>query len=227
MNRKELQEKLFSMQDKKYKEFHSELCPGIDNIIGIRVPILRQFAKDLIKSNDYNWVLDINPKYYEEAMLQGMIIGLKKDSLEVIQRDIQNFIPKINNWAVCDVFCAGLKIVTKYPNEFWKFIDKYLKSKKEFELRFAIVVMLDYYINQKYIDKVLQILNKIKHDGYYVKMAVAWAISVCYIKFPKKTMEFFKKCDLDNFTYNKSIQKIIESYRVDNKDKEILKTMKK
>lgn len=142
-------------------------------------------------------------------------------------KDIEKFVPKIDNWAVCDTFCAGLKIIKKYPEDFWEFIGKYLKSDKEFEIRFAIVMILDYYINDKYIEEVLEILNNIKHEGYYVKMAVAWTVSICYIKFPKRTMKFLKECNLDNFTYNKSIQKIIESYRVENEDKEILKKMKK
>ena len=227
MNKKELQDKLFELQDKKYKEFHSNLCPGTDNIIGIRVPIIRNFAKEIVKLEKYDKILEIVPDFYEETMVQGMIIGLKKEDLYTILKDIEKFIPKINNWAICDTFCAGLKIIKKYPQEFWKFLEKYLKSNKEFEIRFAIVVILDYYINEKYIEEVLDILNNIKHEGYYVKMAVAWAVSICYIKFPKRTMKFLKECSLDNFTYNKSIQKIVESYRVENKDKEILKKMKK
>ena len=227
MNRKELQEKLFEMQDKKYKEFHSSLCPGTTNIIGIRVPILRNFAKELVKSEKCDWILEINPEYYEEAMLQGMIIGLKKSDLEESLKNINIFVPKIDNWAVNDTFCAGLKIVKKYPEEFWNLINEYLKSEKEFELRFAIVLILDYYINELYIDKILKILNSIKHEGYYVKMAIAWTISECYIKFPSKTMKFLENSNLDKFTYNKSIQKIIESYRVDNKDKDILRKIKK
>ncbi len=227
MNRKEIQEELFKLQDKKYKEFHSSLCPGIANIIGIRVPVLRKFAKQMLKTKDYNSILKFNPKYYEEAMLQGMIIGLKKEDISIIKKDIENFVPKIDNWAVCDTFCSGLKIIKKYPEDFWKFLEKYLKSNKEFEIRFAIVIILNYYINEKYLSNVLEILNNIRHEGYYVKMAVAWAVSICYIKYPKITMEFLKDCNLDNFTYNKSIQKIIESYRVKNEDKEILKKMKR
>ena len=227
MNKKEIQEELFKLQDKKYKEFHSSLCPGINNIIGIRVPVLRNFAKQIVKSKDYNNILKFNPKYYEETMLQGMIIGLKREDINVIKKDIENFVPKIDNWAVCDTFCSGLKIIKEYPDDFWNFIKKYLKSNKEFEIRFAIVIILNYYINEKYLYEVLKILNNIRHEGYYVKMAVAWAISICYIKYPKITMEFLKDCNLDDFTYNKSIQKIIESYRVDNKDKEILKMMKR
>ena len=112
--------------------------------------------------------------------------------------------------------------------DMWIFIKKYLKSNKEFELRFALVVLLDYYITDEYIDRVLQILNTIKNNKYYVKMALAWAIQVCFVKQEEKTMQFLKNNNnLDDFTFNKALQKIIESYRVDEKTKEIMKKMKR
>ena len=160
-------------------------------------------------------------------MLQGMVIGLAKLSLEETQDALIKFIPKVNNWAICDTCVAGLKIISKYKKEFWDFVQKYLESQEEFELRFAIVILLDFYIDEEYVNQVLEILDRIQHDGYYVKMAVAWASSICYIKFPQKTEKYLKNSHLDNFTYNKAIQKIIESYRVSDEQKEILRKMKK
>ena len=109
----------------------------------------------------------------------------------------------------------------------WNFIQKYLKSDKEFELRFAIVMMLDFYITEEYIDRVLEILNNIKNDAYYVKMAVAWTIQVAFVKFENKTMKLLKENNIDDWTYNKTIQKITESYRVDEETKKIIRTMKR
>ena len=215
MKQIELQKELLKLSDKKYKEFHSSLCPGTENIIGVRVPVLRQYAKELSRTSDCIQILKMKPKFYEETMIQGMIIGFnKKEDIKTIQKHISDFVPQIDNWAICDTFVAGLKITKKYPKEMWLFLQKYLNSDKEFELRFAIIMLLDYYITDEYIDKVVNILDNINHDGYYVKMAVAWAISVCYIKYPDKTYKYLKKNKLDNFTHNKSIQKIKESYRV-------------
>ncbi len=87
-------------------------------------------------------------------------------------------------------------------------------------------MILNFYIVEDYIDEVLNILNNIHHDGYYVKMAVAWAISYCYISFPEKTLDFLKNNNLDKFTYNKSLQKIIESNRVDKDIKNLIRSMK-
>ena len=109
----------------------------------------------------------------------------------------------------------------------WQFIQKYLKSKQEFEIRFAIVMILDYYIDDEYLQKDFEIFDKIKHEGYYAKMAVAWAISICLIKYYEETIEYLKKSKIDNWTYNKSIQKAIESYRISQEQKEFLRNLKK
>lgn len=223
----EIQEKLFSLRDEEYQKFHSSLCPGTNNIIGIRVPVLRDFAKKIVKQDWRGYLQKAKDNYYEEIMLQGMVIGLAKMELEERLEYVKQFIPKIDNWAVCDVSCAGFKFAKKYPNEVWEFLKTYLGSNKEFEIRFGVVMLLDFYIIEEYIEEVLKILNGIHHDGYYVKMAVAWAISIAYIKFPKETLRLLQKNDLDTFTYNKALQKIIESYRVSEGEKKKIRAMKR
>lgn len=224
---KEIRNKLFSLADEEYQKFHSSLCPGTNNIIGIRVPVLRNVAKEIAKEDWKNYLRTAKSDYYEEIMLQGMVIGLAKMNLAERLDYIKSFVPKIDNWAVCDVTCAGLKFTKKHMSEMWEFLKPYINSNKEFEIRFGVVMLLDFYITEEYIKQVLEILNSIHHDGYYVKMAVAWAISVCYIKFPKETMVLLQNNKLDIFTYNKALQKIIESYRVTKEDKEIIRKMKR
>lgn len=223
----EIREKIFELADEKYKEFHSGLCPNTNNIVGVRVPVLRNYSKELVKGNFRNYLANAKDEYYEEVMLQGMVIGLAKMELEERLEYITKFVPKIDNWAVCDVSCAGFKFAKKYQSEVWKFLKPYLESNKEFEIRFGVVMLLDFYITEEYIDKVLEILNKIQYEGYYVKMAVAWAISVCYIKFPKETFKLLQENSLDDFTYNKASQKIIESYRVSEEEKKTIRAMKR
>lgn len=226
--KQEVQKDLLNLADEKYNEFQSGLCPGIDNIIGVRLPVLRNYAKELSNKIDIKEYLEIEVMdYYEEIMLQGMLIGLLKENFNTIKKYIVEFVPKINNWAVCDSFCAGLKITKKNKEEMWQFIQPYLKSDKEFEIRFGVVMLLDYYIVEDKIEQVLSILNEIHHEGYYVKMAVAWAISKCYIKFPKKTMKLIKENNLDDYTHNKAIQKVKESYCVTKAEKEQLEKLKR
>ena len=222
-----IRQDLFEMQDLKYKEFHGSLCPDMDNIIGVRIPKLREYAKELYKSNKLEDI-KIGDKYYEELVIQGMLIGFQtKAPIEEVIKQVKEFVPKINSWAVCDTFCAGLKITKKYQTEMFKVIKEYLKSKQEYEVRFAIVMLLDYYINDQYIAQVLQILNNISLDKYYVQMANAWALSICLIKYYNKTLEFLKTTKIDDFTYNKGIQKTIESYRITKEQKDYLRTLKR
>ncbi len=227
---KKIRSDLINLQDKKFRQFNSVICPGIDNIIGIKIPVLRDYAKNLIKQekNFKDYISFNETKYFEEVMLQGILIGfIKNTDIKDLLKIIENFVAKIDNWCVCDIFCAGLKVVNKNKEIFWNFIQKYLKSDKEFEIRFAVVIILDYFLKDEYIDKVFKIFNQINHNGYYVKMAVAWAVSVAFIKFQDKTFEFLKQNNLDDWTYNKSLQKIRESLRVPPETKEIIKSMRR
>lgn len=226
--KQKIKEEIFVLSDKKYKEFHSNLCPGTSNIIGVRVPVLRSYAKELSKEYKIEDLLKtIDNEYYEEIMLKGMLIGLDKKEFNCILKEIEDFVPKIDNWAICDVFCAGLKITKKYKKEMWEFLQYYLKSDKEFFIRFGVVMLLDYYIEDEYIEKDFRIFDTIKNDAYYVQMAVAWAISICLIKFYDRTVKYLKTANLDKFTYNKAIQKAIESYRITDEQKIELREMKK
>lgn len=228
MTNQEIRNKVEELADKKYKEFHTGLCPNSNEIIGVRVPALRNFAKEIVKNENVEvYLKNALGNSYEEILLQGMVLGLWKTNIENFCTYLEKFIPKINSWAVCDVSVAGFKITKKNMEYMWNFIQKYLKSDKEFELRFGIVMMLDFYITEEYIDKVLEILNNTKHSGYYVKMAVAWTIQVEFVKFPEKTMKLLEKNKIDDWTYNKALQKIIESYRVDENTKTKIKNMKR
>lgn len=227
--KEQIKNKLFELADEKYKEFHGRLCPGVNNIIGIRVPVLRCYAKELMKKSSLKELWNqIDEEYYEEIMLKGMIIGLsKEEKIESIFNYIKQFVPKINNWAVCDVFCAGLKVTKKHKDKMWDFIQTYIKSDKEFEIRFGIVMILDYYIEKEFLEKNFKIFDAITSKEYYVQMAVAWAISICLIKFYDETIQYLKESKLDKFTFNKSLQKAIESYRISDEQKQILRKMKK
>ena len=228
MQPKEIEKKLKELSDEKYKAFHSKLCPGTENILGVRSPVLKKFAKQIAKEEGISYLENAKEDYYEEILLQGLVIGFYPwKNIEDCLQALTKFIPKIDNWAVCDMTAAGLKLTKKYPREVWSFLEKYWKSNKEFEIRFAVVMLLDFYITEEYIDRVLEIYSSIQHDGYYVKMAVAWGISICFIKFPEKTKKVLQNNQLDATTHNKAIQKIIESYRVDKETKELLKKWKR
>ena len=223
----EIRMQLFTKQDLKYKEFHSSLCPNIDKIIGVRVPELRKMAKEIAAQDYMEFFEQVQNEYYEELLLQGLVIGYAKIPIEEAFRYLKKFVPKINSWAVCDTTCSNLKVTKKHMEEMWQFLENYINSKSEYEIRFALVMYLNYYLTDEYIDKILYKLDKIANNEYYVQMAIAWLISFAYIKQKEKTEKFLLKNNLDRFTQNKSIQKIWESYRVSKEDKEKIKKYKK
>lgn len=221
-------EQLFSMQEISYREFSSKLIPGTDNLIGVRITKIRAIAKEIVNKNPYEYLQNATDTYFEQTMLQGLVIGqLKNIEIEELLKLIQNFIPKINNWSVCDTFCSGLKVVKKNKEVFWEFLKTYTDSKQTYDVRFSVVMMLCYYIDSEYLPKLFNCFNDIKHENYYVKMSVAWAVSKCFVKFPKETMDYLKNNNLDNETYNKSLQKIRESTCVNKQIKIIIKKMKR
>ena len=140
---------------------------------------------------------------------------------------IKQFVPKINNWLINDTFCPTIKIKNEDLQKVWEFILPYLKSENEFEVRFAIIMMLDNFIIDDYVDKVICKLDKVNNEGYYAKMAVAWTMAEIGIKYNEKAMTYLKgNHNLDKFTYNKTLQKMRESYRVSKEQKEELQKMK-
>lgn len=224
-----IRNKLIKLSDSKYKDFNKNLCPDTKKeMLGIRIPILRKMAKEILKEDGWEiFAKNDDIMYFEEVLLQGFVIGYSKLEFTEKLKYIKLFIPRIDSWAISDTFVPTLKIKESDLEKYWKFILPYTKSEKEFEVRFAVISMLDYYINEKYVDKVLEELDKIENDGYYVKMGVAWTIAEIGIKFNSKAMKYLKeKNNLDKFTYNKSLQKMIESYRISNNQKDELKRMK-
>lgn len=219
--------KLEQLAEPDYKEFSSRLLPGVDNIIGVRLPHLRKMAKSIASDEWLTYVTEESLVYFEETMLQGMLIGTLRLDIEEVLSLVADFVPKINNWSVCDSFCSGLKIVKKHKKRVWEFIFPYLRSEKAFEIRFAVVIMIFYFIDKHNIREVLIALDSISHNNYYVKMAVAWAVSICYVTLPEITMTYLKSNNLDNDTYNKALQKICESLRIDKATKTIVKQMKR
>ena len=224
-----LDQELKELADEKYRKFHSGLIPNVDTVFyGVRVPLLRKTAKRLIKEDWRGFVaLTKDADIYEWKMLCGMVIGLAKCDFAEKLSYVEQFLPGIDNWAVCDIVCGDMKDVKKNRERMFTFIKPYLCSPGEYEVRFAVVILMQYFLTEEYIREVLSIYDGIRHEGYYVKMAVAWGVSLCFIHNRDMTLDYLLSCNLDDFTYNKSIQKMTESFRVSEEDKEMLRGMKR
>lgn len=215
---------LDALRDEKYRKFNESLIPGAEGTsYGVRLPQLRTIAKEIIKGDWQQFLSDAKGSdIYEIIMLRGLVIATVPCEYEKRLQMIADFVPSINNWAVCDCVTASIKSATKNLSETFTFLKPYLESREEFELRFGVVMLMDYFITEEYIDWVLEIYQNIRHEAYYVNMAVAWALSVCFVKFREKTLAVFQAQALSTWVQNKAIQKCRESRRVSAEDKEML-----
>lgn len=218
---------LYDNQDIKYRDFYFNLLNNKDiKMIGVRTPILKNIALYISKNNYELFLKENKHDTYEEVTLEGLLLGYLKIDFDDTLKYLDSFIPYINNWATCDLMCSNMKIFKKNQEKGFAYIKQCLKDKNPWKQRVGIVLLNSHYINDKYIDEILSIIN-INSSEYYVEMALAWLISTCFIKYKDKTIHFLNNNNLNDFTYNKAIQKITESVRVEKHEKEQIRKLKR
>lgn len=229
MDNRELRAKLESFAEPEFRDFSSRLIPdlGPGEMLGVRLPRLRKIAAKIAGEDWRDYLTTAEDNSFEEIMLQGMVIGCAKMPLEERLQWVRWFLPKIGNWSICDSFCAGLKAAREEPVKIWEFLQPCFVSGRTYEIRFGVVMLINYFVGEEWIGQALALLDGICHEDYYVKMAVAWAVSMYYVKFPERTLVFLRDNHLDTFTYNKALQKITESRQVDAAVRERIRAMKR
>ena len=216
---------LDSIKDFKYRDFTFKLLKNDNiNLIGVRTPLLRKIAKYLSKKDYENFFSHYS---YEEIMIHGFILGYLNVSFDVLLNYLNDFIPYIDNWSVCDLTVSNLKAFKYNQDDGFKFVLKCISSNNIWEQRFGVVLINSYFVNDNYISDVIDILSNIHTDEYYLQMAISWCLSTCYVKYPNLVLDLLVNNKLDVFIHNKTIQKIIESFKVDNDSKNILKKLRR
>lgn len=227
MTIEEINQKLFSLSEEKNAKRSSVITPGAKAMLGARIPDLRKLAKQIAKENYREFLEQCPDEYFEQQFLQAAVLGYAKDDIETILSYADKFIPKIQDWAVCDGFCQTFSIARKRRERVFKWLMPYAEEEGEFSRRVVAVLLMSHFLTDEYIGSVLDIMNRLKADRYYTKMGVAWCVATAYAKYPKETYAFLLDNDLDAWTYNKSIQKMTESFRVSAEDKKMLRSMKR
>lgn len=224
---RQILEEFSSLADPKYKKFHESLIPGTQTAYGVRVPEIRRIARQIVKNDPQGFLALSQPASYEEIMLRGIVIGSMKAEIDDRLALTESFLPLIDNWAVCDTFCGSFSLKREPERErMWAFLRPLFRDRREFFARFAAVMFLGHFVTADYIEEGLALLSAMDQEQYYVQMAAAWALSVCYVKFPESTRALLEQKSLPKFVQNKSIQKIRESYRVSAKEKAALTAFK-
>ena len=215
------------MQDLKYKDFQAKLMPTVEKerIIGVRTPLLRAFAKNLSKTGAVSVFLKSLPhKYYEEDNLHAFLIEEIKDYSECI-RELNNFLPYVNNWATCDSMTP--KVLKKNKEKLLAQIYIWLKSNKIYTVRFAIKCLMTHFLDDDFNEEYLETVSKIKSDEYYIKMMIAWYFATALAKQYESTVKYIENEKLEFWIHNKTIQKAIESFRIPDEKKSYLKTLRR
>lgn len=216
---------LYTLQDIKYRDFHKKIIM-YDKVIGIRTDILKSIAKGISLGNYESYFKVNKSDYYEPIMIEGLVIGYLKIDFSIIIEYINNYLQKVTNWAHIDLLVSNLKIINKYDKDGFKYAKELIHNKNNNYKRCGIVILLNYFLNDNYIDKVLEVISKIKSNDYYVKMAISWLYSLAYIKYKEKTLIYIINIK-DEFVYNKTLSKIIDSKKISKEEKEFIKSLKR
>ena len=223
---KSVQRKLFELQDVEYRDFHARLMPTVEKekIIGIRIPVLRKFAKEYAKSEDAGEFIKILPHdYYEENNLHGFLIEGIKDYEECI-RALDIFLPYVDNWATCDIIAP--KVFKKHLPELEHKIWEWMASGHTYTVRYGIGMLMRFYLDEAFQKEYLTRVTQVQSEEYYVKMMAAWYFATALAKQYETTLPFIEERRLEKWTHNKAIQKAIESSRITQEQKRYLKTLK-
>ena len=212
-------DELKSYSDEKYRVFNEQLMPGTKNTLGIRVPVLRDIAKKIAKDDAAGFLAVPKGVHYEEILLEGLVIGYAKLELSDFLRRINQYAGKVNNWALCDVAVSTWKQIGKQLSLFWDTVLQMVKDENPWINRVGIIIMLDYYLTPKWIEKVFDTVEQIKCDAYYVRMAIACLLSTAAAKEREKTLKYLKSCQLDIEILKMTAQKMRDSRRVMDEDK--------
>lgn len=220
------QELLFQLQDKSYRDFQSKLIPTIpvETIIGVRIPAIRKLAKEYGKDPEsVEFLKQLPHTYYDENILHALLVAEIKD-YEVCVKEVEHFLPYVDNWAVCDIFSP--KVFRKNKDKLIDKIREWTASGQPYTCRFGMEMLMTHFLDEDFRVEYLEIPAAVHSGEYYVNMMIAWFYATALAKQWDAVIGYIEKKCLDPWTHNKTIQKARESYRITREQKEYLKTLK-
>ncbi len=221
-----IREKLFELQDTKYRDFQQGLIPSVEQkeFIGIRTPALRKLAKELYKAGELEeFFSDLPHRYFDENQLHAFAISEIKD-FDVCMKALEDFLPFVDNWATCDQMSP--KVFKKNKKELFLHIKKWLGSDHTYTVRFAIGMLMQHFLDEDFDLSYPEMVAKIRSDEYYINMMIAWYFATALAKQYDSILPFIEEKRLSVWTHNKAIQKSVESYRITDEQKTYLRRLK-
>jgi 3-methyladenine DNA glycosylase AlkD len=217
--------KLYELQDEQYREFQSSLIPTKDraSIIGVRTPVLKKLAKELKGETGAAFMKDLPHRYFEEDQLHAFLIADIKDYDTCIE-ELERFLPYVDNWATCDQM--NPRVLRKQPEKLMEKILTWLKSGKTYSIRFAIKLLMNFYLDERFEENQLELAAQISSQEYYVQMMIAWYFATALAKQYEAALPYLENHRLQEWIHRKTIQKACESYRITKEQKAYLRTLR-
>lgn len=219
----EIQKQLFELQDMAYRDFHSRLMPDIDKetVIGIRVPMLRKYAKSIAGTElAEKFIKELPHCYYEENNLHMMLITGIKDYDRCLT-EIERFLPYIDNWATCDF--PAPKCFENHKEDLLPVIKRWIASSETYTIRYGIGMLMRLYLDADFDPEYLELVAEVKSDEYYVNMMIAWYMATALAKQWDAVIPYIEEHRMSDWVHRKTIQKAVESYRITDEQKRYLK----
>ena len=230
-------EQLLRLTERANKPFAERLHPGVPGVLGLRIPDLRALAKRIAKQPDWERYLaeaeagarSEEEDFMEARILHGLVLGqIPVGALEPYLQHVARWVERINSWSVCDTFSLprGKRLVAEHGERLWDFFTSYLVREEEYPLRFGIVLLMQYFVDEEHVAELLERYQRVQHEGYYVRMGLAWAIAECYVRCPAVTEPYLAERRFAPWVHNKALQKIRESLRCSPEEKRRLAALR-
>ena len=227
MTSNDIETRLFALQDLNYRAFQAKLMPTvpIDRIIGVRTPDLRKLAKELAKQEGIETFLsDLPHRYYDENNLHGFILCECKDYAQTV-RSLDALLPYVDNWATCDLISP--KVFRKHKAELLSDIERWMRSDRTFTIRFGIEMLQSHFLDDDFDPSFPRKVASVRSEEYYVNMMIAWYLATALAKQWDAVFPILRDGTLSDWVHNKTIQKAIESDRITDEQKTLLRGMKR
>ena len=226
MNNDDIRKALLSLADERFRTFSLTVLQEEGYpVIGVRIPEIRKLARQFAREEGLQGYDIIADESYEQVLIKGFVIGYSKTPLLEKKIYIDDYLKLADGWSLIDSFVSTVKLKDSDRELMWSWLLDWMKSEKPYVIRFVLVMMMNNYLDDQHIDQVIDYCRQIRSDHYYVRMANAWLLATAAINHYDKVCAILD--ELDEFTRNKTIQKAIESYRIDDEKKKELRGKRK
>ena len=216
---------LKAKSDSQYKIFNDKITKSKTESFGARMPDVKKIAKSVDKSEIENYLAECKFAYYEDTIIFGLLLA--RLGADAFWKRKDEYLSRCDSWAHIDNVVPEIKIGKADKDRFYELNKEEIENLDGFYLRFRIVMFMRFYIDETHTDEILRLMDKLDGRGYYNDMAIAWLVSVAFVKQREITLAYLQNDSLSEFTHNKAISKIHDSFRVSDSDKKYLKTLRK